>query len=422
MLIMKTHSIAVLFVVCMGGLFPIESLHAQDFWTVHWLPYNYAVRDLIVDNTGILYVALENSGLYRSTDDGKSFKKLDFRGDVYFRFEKNSKDHIYYGGWGSGLWKSSDQGEHWVKIGLERRYIPDMEVVYDSILFAGVRDEGIFRSSDDGTTWEQVWSMYPSSPQFHFDRKLSALYCLPSGKLFKTLDLGETWSEVLHPWRAEKDTSWVTAFSSNSRGDLFAAVYYGLEEKRTAIIRSTDGGESWVVVGSTREYVHSIVINSLDHVFWVSDPGIPKRSRDNGMSWEDLKEGLDGPRYFRSLALGPDERLYAGSSVGYIAISIQSTVVGAEAVPLPQELSLSKNYPNPAHELTSVSFSLPQAGVVSLTLHNILGERVQTVIGGDHLPPGEHSATFDVSGLPAGVYVLRLHVAGRVVSRVILVE
>ncbi len=48
MLIMKTHSIAVLFVVCMGGLFSIESLHAQDFWSVHWLPHACRVPDLIL--------------------------------------------------------------------------------------------------------------------------------------------------------------------------------------------------------------------------------------------------------------------------------------------------------------------------------------------------------------------------------------
>ncbi len=207
--------------------------------------------------------------------------------------------------------------------------------------------------------------------------------------------------------------------ASNSRGEIFMAIKYGTEYKLTAIMRSSDGGDTWIETGFGPSDVFRIVINSLDHIFVAMNVGV-LRSTDNGVSRDRIDEGL-GFRDVRSLALGPDERLYAGIR-GYIAISIQSTVVSAENIPLPQELSLSQNYPNPAHELTSVSFSLPQAGAVSLTLYNVLGEQVQRIIEGDHLPPGTHGATLDVSGLPAGVYVLRLHVAGRIVSRMVLVE
>ncbi len=192
MLIMKTHSIAVLFVVCMGGLFSIESLHAQDFWSVHWLPSPCAVPDVILDNKGNLFVACDQGGLLRSTNGGKTFEKLVFSPWLFYRFEKNAADHIYIGTADAGISKTSNLGVLWEKIGLDGKKVVDIEIIHDTVLFVGAQFEGVYRSYDDGANWEMVFPYTTGAlPRLTFEKTSSTLYCSVYGKLFKTTDLGE---------------------------------------------------------------------------------------------------------------------------------------------------------------------------------------------------------------------------------------
>ncbi len=47
---------------------------------------------------------------------------------------------------------------------------------------------------------------------------------------------------------------------------------------------------------------------------------------------------------------------------------------------LPSTYALDQNYPNPFNPSTQISFSLPSAGAVKLTVHNVMGEVVRTLI------------------------------------------
>jgi hypothetical protein len=54
-----------------------------------------------------------------------------------------------------------------------------------------------------------------------------------------------------------------------------------------------------------------------------------------------------------------------------------------------------------------IEFALPHAGYVTLSVHNILGQEVATLIAGEHTA-GAFKVTWDASGLPSGVYYYRL--------------
>jgi hypothetical protein len=72
----------------------------------------------------------------------------------------------------------------------------------------------------------------------------------------------------------------------------------------------------------------------------------------------------------------------------------------------PQNYKLIDVYPNPFNPTTSISFSMPQAMKISLTVYDVSGRLVAEVVNGWR-DAGSHEVTFDGSGLSSGVYIYR---------------
>lgn len=78
----------------------------------------------------------------------------------------------------------------------------------------------------------------------------------------------------------------------------------------------------------------------------------------------------------------------------------------------PKGFTLAQNYPNPFNPTTRITFSNDQSAHVRLTVHDVLGREVATLVAGD-LTPGVWSVTWDGrnssgSQMPSGVYYLRM--------------
>ena len=76
----------------------------------------------------------------------------------------------------------------------------------------------------------------------------------------------------------------------------------------------------------------------------------------------------------------------------------------------PTKFELSQNYPNPFNPTTTIKFSLPEAGNVKLTLFNILGQEVKTLVN-ESKESGVHTINFDASELNSGMYIYKLEAA-----------
>ncbi|NBB86754.1 MAG: T9SS type A sorting domain-containing protein [Bacteroidetes bacterium] len=81
------------------------------------------------------------------------------------------------------------------------------------------------------------------------------------------------------------------------------------------------------------------------------------------------------------------------------------------ALRIPDELALRGNFPNPFAEQTTIRYALPQSGPVRLTIYDMLGRRVATLVD-DHQAAGRHQATFAPRNLASGTYLVRLSGAG----------
>jgi hypothetical protein len=83
-----------------------------------------------------------------------------------------------------------------------------------------------------------------------------------------------------------------------------------------------------------------------------------------------------------------------------------------QGVPLPKSYHLGQNYPNPFNPTTTIEFTLPIRSQVNLTVYNILGQKVATLVDGVR-PAGTYSIEWNgtsSSGTPVatGVYFYRM--------------
>jgi hypothetical protein len=82
--------------------------------------------------------------------------------------------------------------------------------------------------------------------------------------------------------------------------------------------------------------------------------------------------------------------------------------------PVPTGFLLSQKYPNPFNPVTSFEFQVPSLGPVKVSVFDMLGREVATLVNGD-LAPGRYITRWDASSMPSGIYLCRLR-AGSFVS------
>jgi hypothetical protein len=74
----------------------------------------------------------------------------------------------------------------------------------------------------------------------------------------------------------------------------------------------------------------------------------------------------------------------------------------------PNSYNLAQNYPNPFNPVTTIKYSIPESGNVSLKVYDILGNEVASLVN-EEKTRGVHSVTFDASDLSSGVYFYKIH-------------
>ena len=95
---------------------------------------------------------------------------------------------------------------------------------------------------------------------------------------------------------------------------------------------------------------------------------------------------------------------------------IVTAVRESEEPVLPSSYALYPSYPNPFNPQTAIRYDLPEAGTIRISLYNVSGQRIRTLLNG-HQIAGTHSVTWDGTddrGRPVanGVYLCRMK-AGR---------
>ncbi|HNX37411.1 MAG TPA: T9SS type A sorting domain-containing protein, partial [Candidatus Cloacimonadota bacterium] len=109
-----------------------------------------------------------------------------------------------------------------------------------------------------------------------------------------------------------------------------------------------------------------------------------------------------------------------GNSVISSYVAIDDPLETPSVVP-----EISGNYPNPFNPSTTIAFALPAGGEVSLSVFNLKGQLVRTILNEAELEAGKHTAIWDGTDstgriVSSGVYFCALKTAGKTVSRKML--
>lgn len=107
-----------------------------------------------------------------------------------------------------------------------------------------------------------------------------------------------------------------------------------------------------------------------------------------------------------TLAVKPEFVLLAGGKMQVISGGV---LVGLdnEENNSPDDYDLSQNFPNPFNPTTMINYQLPVNNDVNLSIFNMLGQRVATLVK-EYQQAGMYNITFDGAGLSSGVYFYRI--------------
>ena len=89
------------------------------------------------------------------------------------------------------------------------------------------------------------------------------------------------------------------------------------------------------------------------------------------------------------------------------AINVLDNITDVNDEVLRFDYTLEQNYPNPFNPSTNIKFSIPNSQFVNLSVYNMLGQKVATLVN-EELSGGVHNISFDASNLSSGIYLARI--------------
>ncbi|MDP8237499.1 MAG: T9SS type A sorting domain-containing protein [Candidatus Hatepunaea meridiana] len=112
-----------------------------------------------------------------------------------------------------------------------------------------------------------------------------------------------------------------------------------------------------------------------------------------------------------------------------VVVDVNLTVLGAHDIDdssaedaVPHDFYLSQPHPNPFNAVTSLSYNVLQSTQVTITVYDLTGRRLTTLVNGEHLA-GKYTAVWNAHNVSSGVYIVRMEADGfRAVRKVLLVR
>jgi hypothetical protein len=154
-------------------------------------------------------------------------------------------------------------------------------------------------------------------------------------------------------------------------------------------------------------------------IFFTDPQLLLKEAAPGDTAYFDSSDLRGQTAYYRLTAV--DGQGHESTLSDEVLLSVTS-VPGDEDELLPREFALYPNYPNPFNAETRIEYTLPQPSIVTLTVYDVLGRKVETLVEGPQ-SAGVHELTWDAGNRGSGVYFLVLESeSGRQVRKALLLK
>jgi photosystem II stability/assembly factor-like uncharacterized protein len=311
----------------------------------------------------------------------------------------------------NGLYYSEDDGQNWYLVG---NYVNPRRMGFDSLepgFMYMCFSDGIVKSQNYGQTYSPANNGLPGTDILDVTgdgaHSLEA-YAVGTSFLAQTTNFGNSWTEMLGSFDVPNNRPKRLVFEPNGPETLYVSC-------QQTVATSINGGLTWNYTDMPITAIASIACHPDTpgeiYVGSQTGGGIYK-SVDAGETFFAINGNLDNT-HIHSLAIGPDNYLYAGTENGIYKVDM-ATVAIDDTPEIADVYSLDQNYPNPFNNQTVIEFSVSDTEHAIVELFDIKGRLVRTLFDG--YGPGR--ITWDGTdeageSVSSGIYFYRLQTANK---------
>jgi photosystem II stability/assembly factor-like uncharacterized protein len=453
----------------------LRTTDAGATWNRVWSPTPEWLSGVTNNASGTMLAVGGRGACVRSEDGGQAWELLSRGARTWLRGVVFLDEHngIAVGGDDSvTIVRTTSGGATWRPARVSPgEFLNAVTFLSASVATAVGGDGRILRTTNGGVDWNmQTYGGIASLNGVHFADSENGIAVGEAGTIIITSNGGSTWTPVPSGTTQNlydvafcgKDTGLVvgslgTMLRSTNGGSTWTRIMNGIPfhlycvsflDRNIAfaggrgLYRTSDAGESWVitnrsdssykgrgrsmnftgVVSSGRGRVMATVSTSIVHG---ESTGELHSSSDSGRTWARDTVLRAGP--LRGIARCGETGFTAVGDRGLILHLEDNVNTGTtQDMPayraVPERAVLEQNFPNPFNPSTSIRYEVPAAGIVRLSVFDILGRELSVLVN-ETQAPGRYEVQWNAGASPSGVYVSRLACgAGSLARRMILIR
>lgn len=258
--------------------------------------------------------------------------------------------------------------------------------VIDTVTFAAMTENQTYSRVPNGSTWKLVPTMTRGLSNSII--VMNEIYSRGGGTVYAEPD----WIELYNSSAAEVDLSGYKIYDSGGNG--------GTKPKMTLASGTKIPAKGYLAIVtdiSTSVDPSGFGLSSGGEEVWLED--------NTGAVIDNISfAAMTESQTFSRVPDGGNWGLVTGMTRGKTNGTGTSVKSKDE---IATEYRLQQNYPNPFNPSTKIEYSIPQSGLVSLKVYDILGNEIAALVN-QHQSAGNYIATFNATNLSTGIYFYKL--------------
>jgi photosystem II stability/assembly factor-like uncharacterized protein len=415
----------------------LKSADQGEHWTIDKLTYDFQDVCFINQDRGFaaggdLYMHRPTSGygdMFVTDDGGKTW-------EVSFSTYQKIESCFFVnptlgfllsrviGGSSSDIYKTTDGGKSWENIlgapvdGVDIEGLDICFVNEENGWAVGegrnldVRGPIIIATRDGGKNWDASWwvKKYAISQQGPSLKKIFFLY---ENIGWAVGDVGLILKYTQdHQWQEMERVTTLPLndvfFIDENNGFISGGYWNDQGYCLSILLKTFNGGGTWDTIPDVPYLINDMYFHDLQHGWAVgsdSTSGVIIATEDGGYHWKVQVDSLNS--YLCSIEARENNLWAVGSNGLVLRADLTTATWVSEHQHLPCTFELSQNYPNPFNTRTAISYRLSANSQVELSIYNLLGQRVATLVSAKQ-SPGSYSAEWDGAEFSSGVYFCRM--------------